>query len=403
VHQAIYWGLGGLWYPGPWRFLYFGDPRTMYWNNYPYVPIQWCGPDPHTSGVLKANVITYKDAWDYPLAYGISDSLNNYESGRRGKWRPFETYVFNDTTIQGSNPSLGQRNYNGAGVSYRFPKDAWLNIPSIYPNLWVKTDSITSYSPNGHATESWNGNKIPSTAKLGYYGMYPYLTAQNAAYNSVAFESFEISYPDSLNIKFEDGLKGFNNFSSDAHTGHRSYKLMADTSHRLSFKKMWDVSGRGFVARVWARIGNATDSANFVSQVRFKVGTHDSASFHYVGRSGIGSGYWCLFEAVCRPPSPMPNTIKDCDIVYSNNESFFWVDDVKIQPLESKTTAYVYDTWTSRLLAIIDDNHFSTLYQYNGEGKLIRKIKETIHGTQQVEEAQYHTQQRTKLSDIGTY
>jgi YD repeat-containing protein len=56
-------------------------------------------------------------------------------------------------------------------------------------------------------------------------------------------------------------------------------------------------------------------------------------------------------------------------------------------------TAYVYDPQTLRLVASFDDQHFGLYYQYNQEGKLVRKLVETEKGMKTITETQYHSPQ----------
>jgi len=51
----------------------------------------------------------------------------------------------------------------------------------------------------------------------------------------------------------------------------------------------------------------------------------------------------------------------------------------------------VYDPRNFRLLASFDDQHFGMYYQYNAEGKLVRKLVETERGMRTVQETQYNT------------
>jgi YD repeat-containing protein len=54
-------------------------------------------------------------------------------------------------------------------------------------------------------------------------------------------------------------------------------------------------------------------------------------------------------------------------------------------------TCHVYDVNDYKLLTTFDDQHFGLYYQYNAEGKLIRKIIETEKGMKTVQETQYNT------------
>ena len=68
-----------------------------------------------------------------------------------------------------------------------------------------------------------------------------------------------------------------------------------------------------------------------------------------------------------------------------------WIDDVRMQALDAQMICYVYDVNTLRLLTSFDDQHFGLFYQYNAEGKLVRKLIETERGMKTVQETQYNT------------
>ena len=74
----------------------------------------------------------------------------------------------------------------------------------------------------------------------------------------------------------------------------------------------------------------------------------------------------------------------------NNGDLELYIDDFRLQPRYSESMGYVYDTSNYRLLAMIDDQNFALLYQYNPEGKLIRKLKETERGVKVLSEGQYN-------------
>lgn len=350
-------------------------------------PLKWCHTTPEiiTEGIIKASVTTYKDEWDYDtMVYKIPAAFNDYEGGRKGKWRPYETYVFDDTTFPGSNPALDQRNYRMAGVSPNFLKAPWSTVFYYIPKLWVKTNYVSSYSPDGYALEEKNTFDVATSAKFGYNGMLPYAMAKKAPNASVRFESFENNYLP--NYRFEDGVIATYNgiYPYEGHTGRRCFQLN-DTA--LEFKDVLNSSGQGHIIRFWVR----SDSATVIGDMTVKAGA-TSQTIKYIGRTGN----WALFE--------VRHTGSATHVTYSfktNSHGIsHFIDDIRIQPVGSQVTAYVYDIKTYKLSAVFDDAHFPTVYQYNGEGKLVRKIVETLVGTRPVEEAQYHTPQRVKLKDI---
>jgi YD repeat-containing protein len=75
---------------------------------------------------------------------------------------------------------------------------------------------------------------------------------------------------------------------------------------------------------------------------------------------------------------------------YSSSKAI-WIDDLRVQPMDAQAMAYVYDLATLRLIASFDDQNFGLFYQYNAEGKLVRKMVETQNGLKTVTETQYHS------------
>ena len=74
-----------------------------------------------------------------------------------------------------------------------------------------------------------------------------------------------------------------------------------------------------------------------------------------------------------------------------------YIDDVRFQPIDAQSKCYVYDVTTFRLLTQFDDQHFGLYYQYNSEGKLIRKQIETEKGLKTIQETQYNTPKTQNL------
>lgn len=82
-----------------------------------------------------------------------------------------------------------------------------------------------------------------------------------------------------------------------------------------------------------------------------------------------------------------PNTYS-IEVVLSNQgnvDSHF--DDIRIHPFNGSMKSFVYDPVTQRLMAELDENNYSTYYEYDLEGGLIRTKKETERGVYTIQEA----------------
>jgi YD repeat-containing protein len=107
---------------------------------------------------------------------------------------------------------------------------------------------------------------------------------------------------------------------------------------------------------------------------------------------------WSLYETTIKlPSSASAYSGQEMSVVLNNStQEDQFVDDYKLQPVEAQTTSYVYDNKNLRLLATIDDRNFALIYQYDLEGKLVRKLVETERGVKTLSETQYNIPEKTK-------
>jgi hypothetical protein len=246
---------------------------------------------------------------------------------------------------------------------------------------WISTSTIELYSPNGEPLQERNALGIPSTVKMGYGGALPYLTANNAAYGTVEFESFE----DENNYEPEE----LDNVRS--HSGFKSL-IMPDKGYKLPVITLnHQVLQEGFIVQAWVYNTAGADSDDFEGD--FVIGFRDkfnNAIIEQEANQVAQVDGWVLLS------TNIDNTgdwvIGDefvAYVDYSGNEEVL-IDDVRIQPADAEMSTYVYDPLTLKLLTVFDDQHFGMFYQYNPEGKLIRKQIETEEGKRTIQETQYN-------------
>ncbi|MDP5200399.1 hypothetical protein [Flavobacterium sp. DG2-3] len=63
-----------------------------------------------------------------------------------------------------------------------------------------------------------------------------------------------------------------------------------------------------------------------------------------------------------------------------------YFDDLRIHPVDGSVKAFVYDPETFKLMSELDENNYSTFYEYDNEGGLVRVKKETSQGVKTIQE-----------------
>ncbi len=108
------------------------------------------------------------------------------------------------------------------------------------------------------------------------------------------------------------------------------------------------------------------------------------------------TGQWNLYEAKIPPMGTWGGIVAGELITIElqknpNLAGTIWIDDVRYQPLDAQAACYVYDPNTLKPLTTFDDQHFGVYNQYDGEGKLVRKMIETERGMRTLQETQIHS------------
>lgn len=379
--------------------VYYAGDNPCYAQDVPC--IRFCSeyyPSTAITNVVASEASTLSDEWGYNENL-YSATGNNYEMGKKGKWRTKSTYAFKtDVDRLTSSPTSYDKNYNSG--TYNLELFNWEILNANGPK-WLELNTVNTYSPNGNALEEENILGIKSAAKFGYNYTLPYLIAQNSDYSSVMFESFENSYSGGSTL--EDGivlnpLDGSIDYT-EAHSGSSSFKLTFPSNDGVEMTEMTITNqhmNKGILFKVWVKtdFNDRTIIDDYLKADLKDVGNNItfSQSFNKVAQAGE----WYLYEARILPAHLSGFTVGNTLKTYvnyqftSHGSENIWIDDVRIQPMDAQVTTYVYDVITHRLLTTFDDQHFGLFYQYNAEGKLVRKLIETEKGLKTVQETQYH-------------
>ncbi|MFL9843553.1 hypothetical protein [Flavobacterium rhizosphaerae] len=79
------------------------------------------------------------------------------------------------------------------------------------------------------------------------------------------------------------------------------------------------------------------------------------------------------------------------ELMNEDNKLDVFFDDIRVYPSKANLKSFVYDQHTQRLMAELDENNYSTFYEYDKEGGLIRIKKETEKGVFTIQETRTGT------------
>jgi|GEM_PF-4852944 len=84
---------------------------------------------------------------------------------------------------------------------------------------------------------------------------------------------------------------------------------------------------------------------------------------------------------------PADATSIQIELVNNSEHNKAYFDDIRIHPFKSNMKSFVYDQYTQKLVAELDENNYATYYEYDDEGILIRVKKETERGVMTIKES----------------
>ncbi|UTW61200.1 hypothetical protein KFE98_14410 [bacterium SCSIO 12741] len=366
--------------------------------------------------VLAANASYPDDYWVYPRSVlqqsdiaepTTATARNPYAFAQEGKWRTKSSYVYRTSIVGGADdsPSAGERNYKNAGVFDEFTLFDWEELSANDPKSWLLASTVTRCLPNGEPSEEVDALGIPSSARFGYYQSYPYMVTQNAKYDFTFFESFEMQYEDLDNpgtYVTENELTATGIVDTEKHSGEHSFEMSAggDPLNLPGLTLHVEDTNTQFAVRMWVYEDPATSGCASLTLQRSEGGSWaEIDSF----KTLAWSGKWKLVEAVDDLSTPFNFSVQvgfsfeyyriayDPPMIACGSPTYAYLDDIRFMPLEAQAKCWVYDPVTGRAIASFDDQLFGTYYQYDGEGKLLRKKLETERGIRTVSESYYHT------------
>jgi hypothetical protein len=386
-----------------------------------------------------------------PRYFANADTINPYATGERGVYRLLSEYAFvtDRNYTSGASRDAGlysARNYfNFPGVN----DEACVQFPYNYlaPGTgenWYRARTITKWSPYGQEVENLDAVGNYSSAVFGYNQDLPVAVASNAKQGEVLAEGFEdyallthsknimrsdyspyAKYFDSISLspvspvynqfKLSNSGTDLEIVSGTAHTGKHALSVPVSSGGITGVYAMdiplsnYDYSGvttryntyfpfvsytlttanenmpfklsmgKNYILSFWVKksgtIGNLT-TYSLHDSCGIRV---DGAVYKAAKKTNIIDG-WQQVEVAFKVPTGATS-------VKFRMPKDYYVDDVRFFPADGNMKSFVYNPVNEKLMATLDENNFSTLYEYDQEGNLVRTKKETEKGIMTISES----------------
>lgn len=363
--------------------------------------------------ILDAAAQEYQDNWKAFCCANAETPpvLNPFMTGEAGNWRPVRSWAYLTNRLPNNLATVDVRE---GGVYAAFSPFWQFYIKGVAknPQDWQWKTEITKYDTRGNERENQDALTRFSAALYGYDGTLPIGVAANAALRQIGFDGFEDNNP-LCNSPSRFRFIRVNRTGATAHSGKFSVSIVGNTALNLTTSACQNVSNtiscqncmaefdpidrsstptkRSFVLNFWAKIGNATptefDYKNIAAEIKVN---NTSIILPAPTKTKIIEG-WQQFEYIFdMPSSSTPTATFSLDIKNSNPSRAVFIDDIRLQPFNSGFKTYVYDATNLRLMAELDDRNFASFYEYDSEGQLTRKKKETEQGIVTLQESKTH-------------
>lgn len=358
----------------------------------------------------------FRNSYKVPGTDITQTLYNPFVTGVRGNFRALATYVpianrkyaslhtRTDGTFVLSQSFWSFRNARPI-VDCSDLSDVLVPFPTT-SRFWKNAGYVSIYDVHGNALEERDAVGNFSAAQFGYNKALPVAVVYNARQPEFLFDGFEdYNMPVSVNGKafwtgsalassivplFLSPLKtvqangqsyelptlvsGALSLSRGvSHTGNYSLYAAAPgnlpldktEAGRIDISKQGLANGKKILINLWAKSSGKIDPSLFKIKVGRTVYPMVVKAFNVDG--------WNLLECTIAGGAA-------ADLASLEFPGNVWLDDLRILPVDANMKSFVYDPYTFRLMAQLDENHFASYYEYDQEGILVRTRKETDKG-----------------------
>jgi hypothetical protein len=350
------------------------------------------------NNVYAATVADYKDEWETDKVTTFFDTNEKYSNGEKGRWMSHKSYVYknpieNATAFTGiTNNTLDNKgllkHYNNSNdyINKEYEKFVLFNwkLPEVNDELrWISQSEITSVNNLNQPEQEESIIGLNSSVIYSESDLKPILYANNANKNEIYFNSGVCDIPSSFL-----GTPIF----GKPHSGNDLISLIS-SNNSLDIDVEIDIQ-KTYIIKYWlyhldgVPIGQQPLTVSIFDKNSPSTGITGSFTITDNATNPIRVGNWDLITHEIIPNSPVTNELL---ITLTANGLGNYVDDLLFIPIDATSKCISYNCENDRVEAEFDSEHFATFFDYDYEGRLIRKRKETYRGVKNIAETFYNT------------
>ena len=363
------------------------------------------------SKLINAGAQTYTDvaAASGTIADPGTEYYNPMATGRRGNYRILQKYNLNVARDYSADTDPGKGiinnlysfwEYNSAW-QYGAPGDFYNRVtpPNQYTTKWIPQTWVKTYSPWGSDLEVQDAAGNIQSNLFDYGNNMPVATIKNASWDNALYLNFEdapapVTILDFYQNELQKTLRQSANVSFTTavhHTGRYALNVASYLGINLPVNNTAppDFPARGlypfhfrpgkkYILSYWQQMAQNTNTAGLLSGISVTAaGTTTLA----LPKTPIIDG-WVMYER----EFTVPATLNGGNVMINLRPGYF-VDDIRIMPVEANMKCYVYHPLNHKVVAMLDENHMASIFEYDQEGKLVRIKKETEKGMLTIKES----------------
>ncbi|HVU57801.1 MAG TPA: PA14 domain-containing protein [Puia sp.] len=418
------------------KYSSFVAPLSGILFNLPYLNVTYTVPA-NSDTISGYMLIHYNPTCDTLIDYSCNSvvtdtSMNPYTTGVLGNWRGNRSYTYYGARAETDPTSQTNIRHNGAFHDFA-PYWAFQGKtlqPQPDTTRWVWNSELTLFNPKGMELENKDPLGRYNSILYGYYNTLPVAVIQNGHYRESAFEGFEdygfvtqtcdtacpaarhidfgpylgklstaqkhsgkssllLDGHDQVGLSFplisQDTAQPTLNFitTTDACPGVGAVLSAVKTPHTILLPTFSPFKGRKMVVSIWVKEKDACNCTSYVNcAIKIECFGATASSSTFTPSGPIIEG-WQRCEGVFTIPAD--DTALSVNMESTGSTQVYF-DDLRIHPFNANMKSFVYSPVNLRLMAEQDENNYSTFYEYDDDGTLIRVKKETERGIQTIKE-----------------